>query len=35
MYGLKSIYFEDCRPGYSGPNCMFPCPYSTYGDGCQ
>ena len=32
---LKINYFEECGPGYVGPNCTIKCPYPTYGDGCQ
>ena len=32
---LKIIYFEECGPGYSGPNCTLICTYPTYGDECQ
>ena len=32
---MKINYFEECGPGFSGPNCTILCPYPTYGDGCQ
>ena len=34
-YGLKSICFEECSPGYSGPNCTIKCVYPSYGETCQ
>ena len=32
---MKINYFEECGPGYFGPNCTFICIYPGYGDGCQ
>lgn len=23
-----------CRPGYTGPECLYSCPYNTYGKNC-
>lgn len=27
--------FIECRVGYIGTNCSEPCPYNSYGKGCQ
>ena len=32
---LEFVYFEECSPGYAGPNCTIQCPYPSYGDICQ
>lgn len=33
---LFILYFNvECKPGYTGLNCIITCPYPTYGDRCQ